>query len=108
MEQQDTLAEILRVEKELRQQLDDERARAAAWLAETYREAEAAHGRELEALEATGATGESASAQAASDEAEQLLQQAESAAGLAGRLRPEDLGPLVRRHLAAILPGGAP
>ena len=62
MEQQDTLAEILRVEKELREQLDDERARAAAWLAETHREAEAAHERELEALEATGATGGSASA----------------------------------------------
>jgi len=108
MDKQDTLAEILRVEKELREQLDDEQARAAAWLAESRRELDAAHGRELEALEAAGAASEPAAAQAARDEAAQLLRAAQEAARLAEGLRPEDLRPVVRRHLAAILPGGLP
>jgi hypothetical protein len=108
MEQQDTLAEILRVEKELREQLDDEQARAAAWLAETRRRADAAHASALESLTAAGATGESASVRAARDEAGRLVAEARQAARLAGQMRPEDLQPLVRRHLAAILPGGAP
>ena len=108
MEQQDTLAEILRVEKELREQLDDERAQAAAWLAEARREADAAHCRELEALTTAGAPGESASVRAARDEAGRLVAEARQAARLAGQLRPEDLQPLVRRRLATVLPGGAP
>ena len=108
MEQQDTLAEILRVEKELREQLDGEQARAAAWLAETRRELDASHERELESLEATDVAGESAAAQAACDEAARVLREARNAARIAEGLRPDDLRPLVRRHLAAILPGGAP
>lgn len=108
MEQQDTLAEILRVEKELREQLDEARARAGKWLAETRRELDASHEHELGALGAPGVAGEPAAAQAARDEAARLLAEAEGAARLAGRLGPEDLRPLLRRHLAAILPGGAP
>jgi len=106
--EQDTLAEILCVEKELRRQLDDERARAEEWLAATRRELDAAHERELGALEAAGVAGEPAAARDASERAAQLLREAGDAARIAGGLRPGDLRPLVRRHLAAILPGGAP
>lgn len=106
--EQDTLAEILRVEKELREQLDAERSRAAEWLAATRRETEQAHQRDVDALRASAGQGEAAAAQAARDQADQIIREAE--AGVRGRVRlPEDeLRSVVRRHLAAILPGNSP
>jgi len=106
--EQDTLAEILRVEKELREQLDAERRRASEWLAATRRDLDAAHQRDLEALRAAAAQGDAGAAGEASQQAAQLIREAEEAARRADRCQPEDLRPVVRRHLAAILPGGAP
>ena len=105
--EQDTLAEILRVETELREQLDDERARAAAWLAEARRQAEASHEQELAALEAAEVTGGSAAAQEADEEAASLVAEAREAARHSGQLQPDELRSLVRRHLAVLRPGGA-
>jgi len=105
--EQDTLAQILRVETELREQLDAERSRAAAWLAATRRDLEAAHQRDLEALRAAGGKRRADAEQRTQEQARQVVRQAEQAAGGAGRVPPEALRTAVRRHLAAILPGGA-
>lgn len=106
--EQDTLADILHVENELREQLDAENDRAAAWLATTLHELQAGHQRDLAALEAATGDGAAAVAHEADEQAQQLIRDAEQAAAGAARLSPEALRAVVRSRLAAILPGGAP
>lgn len=106
--EQDTLAEILRVEKELREQLDAERHRASEWLAATCRELDAAHQRDLAALQAAAPQGGPGAAGEASQQATQLIREAEAATRSLAGFQDDYLRPVVRRHLAVILPGGAP
>ena len=102
--QQSTLAEILGVEQELRAQLDTEREQASRWLEQQRREIDLAHAARLAQLQAEAGQRREDALAAARESAAAIVRDAEAAAAAQSAVDDEHLRPLVRRHLAAILP----
>jgi hypothetical protein len=102
--QQSTLAEILVVEQELRAQLDAEREQASRWLEQQRREIDRAHEARLSQLQAEAGQRREFALAAARERAVTAARDAEVAAAAQSAVGDEQLRPLVRRHLAAILP----
>lgn len=102
--QQSTLAEILGVERELRAQLDAEREQASRWLEQQRREVDLAHAARLSQLQAEAGQRRELALAAAREHAAALVGAAEAAAAARSATGDGHMRPLVRRHLAAILP----
>jgi len=102
--QQSTLAEILSVEQELRAQLDAEREQASRWLEQQRREIDLAHAARASQLQAEAGLRRERSLAAARESAAAAIRDAEARAAAQSAVGDEQLRPLVRRHLAAILP----
>ena len=102
--QQSTLAEILGVEQELRAELDAEREKASRWLEQQRREIDQAHAARVSQLQVEAGQRRELSLAAARESAASVVRDAEAAAAAQAAAGDEQLRPLVRRHLAAILP----
>lgn len=102
--QQSTLAEILGVEQELRARLDAEREQASRWLEQQRRELDLAHAARLSQLQAEAGQRRECALAAARERAAAAVKGAEAAAAAQSAVGDEHMRPLVRRHLAAILP----
>ncbi len=105
--EQDTLQEVFGIEREIDVRLAAERQRVAQWLERSRQEIEQAKRSELATLTAQAAQDEATAQQAARDKAAAILRQATAAAERVRALDDARLQPVVRQHLAAILPGGA-
>ena len=101
---QSTLAEILGVEKDIRAQLDAEHERASRWLEDARREIEQAHEARLAQLQAEMRQRREAALLAAQERALALVEHAEAVASRQALASDGDLRPLVRRHLAILVP----
>ena len=104
--QQDTLAEILGVEKEIRDKLDAEREQASKWLEHARREIEQAHLAAMAGLQESCGQDAEAAKRAAHPQAATVIRQAETSARPIDRFHDDDLRQLIRRHIAVIVPGG--
>ena len=104
---QSTLAEILGVEKDIRAQLDAEHEQASRWLENARREIERDHEARLGQLQAELQQRREAALLAARDRASALVKHAEVVASRQALAGDDDLRPLVRRHLATLLPEAA-
>ena len=102
--QQSTLAEILGVEQELRAQLDAEREQASHWLEQQRREIDRAHEARLSQLQAEAGQRREVALAAARKRAEAAVRETQASAAAQSAVGDERIRPLVRRHLAAILP----
>lgn len=102
--QQSTLAEILGVEQELRAQLDAEREQASHWLEQQRGEIDRAHAARLSQLQAEAGQRRESALAAARERGVAAVREAEAAAAGQSAVGDEQLRPLLRRHLAAILP----
>lgn len=101
---QSTLAQILGVEKDIRAQLDAEHERASRWLETARREIEQAHEARRVQLQAEMQRRREAALHAAQKRASALVMRAEAAASLQALASEDELRPLVRRHLAILVP----
>ena len=102
--EQSTLAEILGIEKDIRAQLDAERAQASRWLEGARREIEQTHQERLAQLRAQAQQQRETTLQAARERASALVTAAAAAAAAQAHLTDDQLGPVVRDRLAALLP----
>jgi hypothetical protein len=102
--QQSTLAEILGVEQELRAQLEAEREQAGRWLEQQRQEIDRAHAARVSQLQAEAGQRRELALAAARERAATAVRDTEAAAAAQSAVGDEQLRPLVRRHLAAILP----
>ena len=102
--QQSTLAEILGVEQELRAELDAEREQASRWLEQQRREIDLAHAARVSRLQAEAGQQRESALAAARERAAAAARDTEAAAAEQSAVGDEFMRPLVRRHLAAILP----
>ena len=102
--EQSTLAEILGVEKEIRAQLDAEREQASRWLEQQRREIDLAHAARVSQLQAAAGQRRELVLAAARERGAAAARDTEAAAAAQSAVGDEQLRPLVRRHLAAILP----
>ena len=102
--EQSTLAEILGVEKDIRAQLDAERAQASHWLESARREIEQAHEERLAQVRAEVQQQRETALQAARDRASTVVKAAAGAAAARARLTDDQLRSVVRDRLAALLP----
>jgi BioD-like phosphotransacetylase family protein len=103
--EQDTLTEILGVEKVIRDKLEAEREQAGAWREQARSTIEQAHQTALERLREAALQDDAAARQAASERAAAIVLEATAAAGTIERLQDDDLRPYVRQHIACIAPG---
>lgn len=103
--QQSTLAEILGVEHELRERLDAEREQASRWLEQKRREIDLAHAARVSQLQSEAAQRRELALAAARERGAAVVRDTEAAAAAQSAVGDEHIRPLVRRHLAAILPG---
>jgi BioD-like phosphotransacetylase family protein len=106
--EQDTLTEILGVEKVIRDKLEAEREQAGAWREQARSTIEQAHQTALERLREAALQDDAAAEQAASERAAAIVLEATAAAGMIERLQDDDLRPYVRQHIACIAPGMSP
>ena len=102
--QQSTLAEILGVEQELRAQLDAEREQASRWLEQQRREIDLAHAARVSQLQAEAGQRRELALAAARERAAATARDTEATAAAQSAVGDGHMRPLVRRHLAAILP----
>jgi uncharacterized protein YpuA (DUF1002 family) len=103
-----TLDDVLTVESELAERIGSERRNAARWLTERKCEIDEASRSELAEIQRVAKENEEAAKKAAAANAAAIV---ERSIALAARLQALDdaqLGSIVRKHLAAILPGAAP
>jgi hypothetical protein len=103
--EQDTLTEILGVEKVIRDKLDAEREQACAWREQARNAIEQAHQAELARLRDAALQDEAAAKQAATERAAAIVLAAATAAAAIERFQDDDLRPYVRQHIACIAPG---
>ena len=103
--EQDTLTEILGIEKVIRDKLDAEREQATAWREQARSTIEQAHQAELERLREAALQHEAAAKQAAGARAAAIVLEATTAAAAIERFQDDDLRPYVRQHIACIAPG---
>lgn len=102
--EQSTLTEILGVEKDIRAQLDAERAQASRWLESARREIEQVHQERLAQMRAEVQQQRETALQAARDRASTVVKAAAAAAAAQARLTDDQLRSVVRDRLAALLP----
>jgi glutathione S-transferase len=105
--EQDTLQEVFGIEREINSKLAAERQQVDQWLERTRSEIERATQSEIARLRARAAQDEKAANEAARDKAAESLRLAAAAAERVGGLDNAQLAPIVRQHLAAIMPGNA-
>jgi predicted nucleic acid-binding protein len=105
--EQNTLTEVLDVERQIKEQLGVERAKAQRWLEQANRETDAATQAELAQLAQSRAAGAQAAKKAAEVKAAAIVQQAQTAAGRIERLDDQYLQAIVWQHIAEIIPGVA-
>ena len=103
--EQDTLTEILGVEKIIRDKLDAEREQACTWREQARSAIEQAHQTELERLREAALQEEAAAKQAAGERAAAIVLEATTAAAAIERIQDDELRPYVRQHIACIAPG---
>lgn len=100
-----TLQDILGVEREIREQLDAERARASQWLEDARREIDAAHREELQRVRQEAERRREAVQSAAAGRADRDARDAEARAAAVDRWSDEELRRVVRERIAVIVPG---
>lgn len=105
--EQSTLAEILGVEKDIRARLETERKQADEWLEDARRELEQEHQESVSQIQSAAAVRRAAALQAARDRAAADVKSAVAAAADMAQLGDDVLRPIVRRHLAFLLPESA-
>jgi len=106
--EQNTLREVFDVEREISVALAAERQKADEWLERARREIDQWKTSEIEALKASAAREQDAAEKAARDQAAATLARTKSAADRVRGLTDAELAPLIRRQLAALLPGPTP
>jgi DNA repair exonuclease SbcCD ATPase subunit len=103
--EQDTLQEVFGVEREISGTLAAERQKADEWLDRARREVSQWQASEIAGLRASAARDQEVAQLAAREKAAATLAQATSATDRVRGLTDAELAPLVRRQLAALLPG---
>ena len=102
--EQGTLKEVLEVERQISEMLKTETERARIWLERREAEVEEARSKAAAELEASVARAKAAAKTSAEQEAIRILEQARSAADRALALNDAYLRPIVKSHIACILP----
>jgi F0F1-type ATP synthase membrane subunit b/b' len=105
--EQSTLSEILGVEQQIRARLDAEREQASQWLENARRDIERSYEAALARARADARQRQEAALQAARDRVAAAIRDAESVAAAQSIISDDALRPLVRRHLAELLPEDA-
>lgn len=105
--EQNTLQEVFGVEREISGTLAKERQNADEWLERAHREIEQWKTSEIAGLKASAAREQDAAQQVAREQAAATLARVKSATDRVRGLTDAELAPLVRRQLAALLPGRA-
>ena len=103
-----TLAEILRVEKDIRDQLDVERERAQLRVEQARQEIEREHRAALERLQSEAGQRREAALKAASAAVAARVESADAASVAVAAADDDELRALLRRGLAVLLPGEPP
>lgn len=103
--ERNTLQEVFGVEREISGMLAAERKKADEWLERARREIDQWTTSEIAALKTSAARDQEAAREVARERAAATLAQAMSATDRVRGLPDAQLAPLVRRHLAALLPG---
>jgi hypothetical protein len=104
--ERDTLAEILAIEKQIRDGLDGETAKASRWLDGVRQEVERAKLEGLVQLEESVRLQEAAATQATQEKAGAIVRDAEAEARRIAALDSDWLAAMVRRHVSRIVAGG--
>lgn len=100
-----SLDDVLAVERELAELMAAERGKAARWLEERRGEIASAAKAEHARIEQSVREQEAAAGNAAAGEAAVLVEQSRALARRIEALDDTRLGPIVRKHLAGIVPG---
>lgn len=100
-----SLDDVLDVERELAELMGAERQKAARWLAERRGEIDSAAKAEVERIERSAREDEETAKKAAAEKAGGIVEQSESVARRMEALDDARLAPIVRKHLACIVPG---
>ncbi|HEX6639979.1 MAG TPA: hypothetical protein VF215_02645 [Thermoanaerobaculia bacterium] len=100
-----SLDDVLAVERELAELMGAERRKAARWLEERRREIESTAKAELRRLEQSAREDEETAKKSAAEKAAVIVEQSGSIARRIEALDDARLGPIVRKHLACLVPG---
>ena len=100
----DLLDEIFVVEQQSAAQLDAERSKAILWLEQTAKEIDRTSQTEIEQLKSRAEENEAAAKAAASKKAAGIVESAKALAARIDALKDETLRPIVRQHIACIVP----
>jgi flagellar biosynthesis/type III secretory pathway protein FliH len=106
--EQNTLREVFDVEREISVALAAERQKADEWLERARREIDQWKTSEIADLRASAAREREAAEKAAREQAAATIARTKSAADRVRSLTDAELAPLIRRQLAALLPGRTP
>jgi len=101
---QDTLKEVLEVEKQIKEMLDDETRKAQQWLEQARRETERATHAARAQLEVFVTQSEEAAEKAAEAEAAAIIREAQALAERIEALDEQALRRLVWQHIAEVGP----
>lgn len=101
----DSIEEIFTVEREIAAMLDGERLKSIRWLDETRNAIDQAAQAELVRLEESAAQDEAAAKASAAENAAAIVERAKSFAARIDRLDDAHLTAIVRKQIAAIVPG---
>ena len=102
------LESVLAVERELAELIGSERRKAAQWLEERKREIDETAKAELVRLQHDAQENEEAAKKAGAEHAAAIVEQSRTLAGRLETLDDDRLRPIVRKHLAWIVPGATP
>lgn len=100
-----SLDDVLAVERELAELMGTERRKAARWLEERRREIDSAAKVERERLEHSAREDEDTATKSAAEKAAVIVEQSVSLARRIEALDDARLSPIVRKHLACLVPG---
>ncbi|HUJ14238.1 MAG TPA: hypothetical protein VL284_10665 [Thermoanaerobaculia bacterium] len=100
----DLLDEIFVIEQQSAAQLEAERSKAIAWLEQTAKEIDRTSQTEMEQLRSRAQENEAAAKAAASKKAAGIVDSAKALAARIDALKDETLQPIVRKHIACIVP----
>lgn len=103
-----TLEDVLAVERELAERVGSERRNAARWLEEEKREIDETAQSELARIQREAQENENAAKNAARANAAAIVERSIALAASLEALDDAHLKPIVRKHLAGIVPGAPP
>jgi len=103
--EQETVKEIIAVEKEIQRTIDAAKDKWQAWLAEVCQQAEKQYEKELAALEENCEAEQSRAAEEAKEKAAIIIKEGEKEIGGWRNIADDKLEMIVRRHLEELIAG---